>query len=116
MQEGDSYRKLGFRVSSTTKKKAAEPSHPQTPFFQTLKMTYFLKNCIIPQYYNFTCTTTFGFRKENMRYVLLLIKLQQICQLIEVIVYILVINSHDVDIPDMNVLFTTFNFILLLFL
>ena len=46
-----------------------------------------------------------------MGYVLLLISLQQICKLIEVIVYILVIKSHDVDIPDITVKFKTFNLI-----
>ena len=33
------------------------------------------------------------------------------CRLIEDIVYILVINSHDVDIPDITVLFKAFNLI-----
>ena len=46
-----------------------------------------------------------------MSWVLLLISLQQICKLIEVIVYILVIKSHDVDIPDITVKFKTFNLI-----
>ena len=32
----------------------------------------------------------------------------KICKLIEVIVYILNINSHDVDIPDITVLFKAF--------
>ena len=40
-----------------------------------------------------------------------MISLQQICKLIEVIVYILVIKSHDVDIPDITVKFKTFNLI-----
>ena len=46
-----------------------------------------------------------------MGQVLLLISLQQICKLIDVIVYILVIKSHDVDIPDITVKFKTFNLI-----
>ena len=43
--------------------------------------------------------------------VLLLISLRQICKLIDVVVYILVIKSHDIDIPDITVKFKTFNLI-----
>ena len=35
----------------------------------------------------------------------------KICKLIDVIVYILIINSHDVDIPDITILFKAFNLI-----